>query len=123
MMKFISWIKVVFLLCLVYNVLKQGFGTKEQKQGREIMQNLNHTQYFRVEKEPELQVKDVLKVVFEAMKEKGYNPVNQIVGYIMSGDPTYITNHNNARSLIMKVERDEVVEEILKAYIKNEDWM
>ena len=86
------------------------------------MQNLNNTQYFRVEKEPELQVKDVLKVVFGAMKEKGYNPVNQSVGYIMSGDPTYITSHNNARSLIMKVERDEVVEEILKAYIKNEDW-
>ena len=86
------------------------------------MQNLNHTQYFKVEKEPELQVKDVLRVVFAAMKEKGYNPVNQIVGYIMSGDPTYITNHNNARSLIMKVERDDVVEEILRAYIKNEDW-
>ena len=86
------------------------------------MQNLNNTQYFRVEKEPEYQVKDVLRVVFMAMKEKGYNPVNQIVGYIMSGDPTYITSHNNARSLIMKVERDEVVEEILKAYIKNEDW-
>ena len=98
------------------------YGNKEQKQGREIMQNLNNTQYFRVEKEPELQVKDVLKVVFAAMKEKGYNPVSQIVGYIMSGDPTYITSHNNARSLIMKVERDEVVEEILRAYIKNEDW-
>ena len=123
MMKFISWNKVVFLAHLVYNMCIQGFGNKEQKQGREIMQNLNHTQYFRVEKEPELQVKDVLKVVFAAMKEKGYNPVNQIVGYIMSGDPTYITNHNNARSLIMKVERDEVVEEILRAYIKNEDWM
>ena len=98
------------------------YGYKEQKQGREIMQNLNSTQYFRVEKEPELQVKDVLRVVFAAMKEKGYNPVSQIVGYIMSGDPTYITSHNNARSLIMKVERDEVVEEILRAYIKNEDW-
>ena len=98
------------------------YRNKEQKQGREIMQNLNNTQYFRVEKEPELQVKDVLKVVFAAMKEKGYNPVSQIVGYIMSGDPTYITSHNNARSLIMKVERDEVVEEILRAYIKNEDW-
>lgn len=98
------------------------YGNKEQKQGRDIMQNLNNTQYFRVEKEPELQVKDVLKVVFGAMKEKGYNPVNQIVGYIMSGDPTYITSHNNARSLIMKLERDEVVEEILRAYIKNEDW-
>lgn len=98
------------------------YGNKEQKQGRDIMQNLNNTQYFRVEKEPELQVKDVLRVVFGAMKEKGYNPVNQIVGYIMSGDPTYITSHNNARSLIMKLERDEVVEEILRAYIKNEDW-
>ena len=53
------------------------------------------------------------------MREKGYNPVNQIVGYIMSGDPTYITSHNNARSLIMKVERDELVEELLKEYIAN----
>lgn len=52
------------------------------------------------------------------MTEKGYNPVNQIVGYIMSGDPTYITSHNNARSLIMKVERDELVEELLKVYIE-----
>ncbi|MBR4026861.1 MAG: IreB family regulatory phosphoprotein [Lachnospiraceae bacterium] len=86
------------------------------------MQNLNNTQYFKVEKEPELRVQDVLKAVFEAMKEKGYNPVSQIVGYIMSGDPTYITSHKNARSLIMKVERDELVEEILKAYIKNESW-
>ena len=123
MTKYILWNKVVFLARFVYNVNIQGFVNKEQKQGREIMQNLNNTQYFRVEKEPELQVKDVLRVVFGAMKEKGYNPVSQIVGYIMSGDPTYITNHNNARSLIMKVERDEVVEEILKAYIKNEDWM
>ena len=56
------------------------------------------------------------------MTEKGYNPVNQIVGYIMSGDPTYITSHNNARSMIMKVERDELVEELLKEYIKNKAW-
>ena len=84
------------------------------------MQNINNTQYFRVEKEPELQVKDVLAIV--SLSEKGYNPLNQIVGYIMSGDPTYITSHNNARSLIMKVERDELVEEVLKAYIKNNHW-
>ena len=83
------------------------------------MQNINNTQYFKVEKAPELQVSDVIKIVYEALNEKGYNPVNQIVGYIMSGDPTYITSHNNARSLIMKVERDELVEEILKHYIKN----
>ena len=80
------------------------------------MQNINNTQYFRVEKEPELQVKDVLAIVYRALSEKGY------VGYIMSGDPTYITSHNNARSLIMKVERDELVEEVLKAYIKNNHW-
>ena len=82
------------------------------------MQNLNNTQFFKVEKEPEMQVKDVLTIVYEALTEKGYNPVNQIVGYIMSGDPTYITSHNNARSLIMKVERDEIVEEVLQEYIK-----
>ncbi|GFI26865.1 hypothetical protein IMSAGC012_01989 [Lachnospiraceae bacterium] len=82
------------------------------------MQNLNNTQFFKVEKELEMQVKDVLAIVYEALTEKGYNPVNQIVGYIMSGDPTYITSHNNARSLIMKVERDEIVEEVLQEYIK-----
>ena len=71
---------------------------------------------------PELQVSDVLEIVYKALKEKGYNPVNQIVGYIMSGDPTYITSHNNARSLIMKVERDELVEEVLKTYIENSAW-
>lgn len=86
------------------------------------MQNMNNTQYFRVEKEPEIRVHDVLKIVYEALSEKGYNPVNQIVGYIMSGDPTYITGHNNARSLIMKVERDELVEEILKEYIHTNSW-
>ena len=84
--------------------------------------NINNTQFFTVQKEPELQVSDVLEIVYKALKEKGYNPVNQIVGYIMSGDPTQITSHNNARSLIMKVERDELVEEVLKAYIKNNHW-
>ncbi|MFR4350703.1 MAG: IreB family regulatory phosphoprotein [Roseburia sp.] len=86
------------------------------------MQNINNTQYFKVEKEPELAVSDVLTIVYRALTEKGYNPVNQIVGYIMSGDPTYITSYNNARSLIMKVERDELVEEVLKAYIRNKNW-
>lgn len=86
------------------------------------MQDKNNTQYFKVEKEPEIKVSDVLEIVYHALSEKGYNPVNQIVGYIMSGDPTYITSHNNARSLIMKVERDELVEEILKEYIKTNSW-
>ena len=81
------------------------------------MDNLSNTQFFSVKKEPELQVKDVLEIVFRALSEKGYNPVNQIVGYIMSGDPTYITSHKNARSLIMKVERDELLEELMAVYI------
>lgn len=86
------------------------------------MTNLSSTQYFQVKTEPELQVKQVLDIVYNAMAEKGYNPVNQIVGYIMSGDPTYITSYKGARSLIMKVERDELVEELLREYIKNESW-
>lgn len=86
------------------------------------MANLSNTQYFRVKTEPEVQVKEVLDVVYTAMEEKGYNPVNQIVGYIMSGDPTYITSYKGARSMIMKVERDELVEELLKEYIKNRSW-
>ena len=80
------------------------------------MANLSNTQYFKVKTEPEVQVKEVLDVVYTAMEEKGYNPVNQIVGYIMSGDPTYITSYKGARSMIMKVERDELVEELLKEY-------
>ena len=86
------------------------------------MQNFGNTQFFNVQTEPETGVKVVLSTVYDALMEKGYNPVNQIVGYIMSGDPTYITSHNNARSLIMKVERDELVEELLTSYIKNSGW-
>ena len=84
------------------------------------MRDITSTQFFRVEAAPQIQAKDILEIVYNALKEKGYTPVNQIVGYIMSGDPTYITSYNGARSLIMKVERDEIVEELLKAYIKHE---
>ncbi|MDD3368020.1 MAG: IreB family regulatory phosphoprotein [Lachnospiraceae bacterium] len=86
------------------------------------MQDLGNTQFFKVETEPETGVKVVLSTVYEALMEKGYNPVNQIVGYVMSGDPTYITSYKNARSLIMKVERDELVEEMLESYIKTNNW-
>lgn len=90
------------------------------------MQDLGKTQYITLEPEQlipeEMDVKFVLATVYEALTEKGYNPVNQIVGYIMSGDPTYITSHNNARSLIMKVERDELVEEMLLEYIASNQW-
>ncbi len=85
------------------------------------MSKISNTQYFRMNVDTEIRVKDILDQVYDAMVEKGYNPVNQIVGYIMSGDPTYITSHNNARSMIMKVERDELVEELLREYIKNKE--
>ena len=84
------------------------------------MKDISNTQYFQVETGPQIQAKDILEIVYNALVEKGYNPVNQIVGYIMSGDPTYITSYNGARSLVMKVERDEIVEELLKAYIRHE---
>ena len=79
---------------------------------------VQNTQYFRAVQENKMDVKEVLRLVYKALTEKGYNPLNQIVGYVMSGDPTYITSHNSARSLIMKVERDEIVEELLKSYIE-----
>jgi uncharacterized protein (UPF0297 family) len=82
------------------------------------MKKLENTQYFKIQSEQELEVGEVLQLVYQAMTEKGYDPVNQIVGYIMSGDPTYITSHKGARSLIMKVERDEIVEELLRVYVE-----
>jgi len=81
------------------------------------VQKVNNTQYFKVHKDTEIIVGDVIRTVYAALTEKGYNPLNQIVGYVMSGDPTYITSHKGARSLIMKVERDEIVEELLRFYI------
>ena len=84
------------------------------------MKDITNTQFFQVETGPQIQAKDILEIVYNALVEKGYNPVNQIVGYIMSGDPTYSTSYNGARSLVMKVERDEIVEELLKAYIRHE---
>ena len=86
------------------------------------MDKITNTQFFKVDSAPQMGVEDILKTVYKAMTEKGYNPVNQIVGYIMSGDPTYITSHKGARSMIMKVERDELVEELLTEYIKNRSW-
>ena len=82
------------------------------------MKKLDNTQYFKIQSDQEIRVSEVLQLVYQAMTEKGYDPVNQIVGYIMSGDPTYITSHKGARSLIMKVERDELVEELLRVYVE-----
>ena len=82
-------------------------------------ENLHDTQFFQTVQENKMDVSQVLELVYDALSEKGYNPVNQIVGYVMSGDPTYITSHKNARSLIMKVERDDILELLLSYYIRH----
>ena len=81
------------------------------------MPDNKNTQYFKVSSEPDISVKDILSAVYIALTEKGYNPVSQIIGYIMSGDPTYVTSYKNARYLIMKVDIDELLEELLQNYI------
>lgn len=78
---------------------------------------MDETMCFKVEKEENTKTKEILKEIYNALKEKGYNPINQIVGYILSGDPTYITSHNGARNLIRQIERDELLEKMVKNYI------
>lgn len=82
--------------------------------------NLEHTMMFKVNKEDMPEAKEVLVAVYQALQEKGYNPINQLVGYLLSGDPAYVTSHNNARNLIRKLERDELLEELLRYYLKIE---
>lgn len=78
-----------------------------------------NTQYFKVANEEEREVSQIISDVYSALVEKGYNPVNQIVGYILSGDPTYITSHNNARNMISKLERDEILEELVRNFVES----
>lgn len=75
------------------------------------------TMMFKVKTDEDIRARDVLDHVYAALQEKGYNPINQIVGYLLSGDPAYITNHNNARSMIRKMERDELLEELVRKYL------
>ena len=82
------------------------------------MADLKNTQFIDINQTKRISVSEVILRVYQALVERGYNPVNQIVGYIMSGDPTYITSHNNAISLIMKVERDEILEELMRNYVE-----
>lgn len=77
----------------------------------------NFTMEFNLDKEKEKKARDIILNVYQALEEKGYNPTNQFIGYILSGDPTYITSHNNARTLIRQIERDELLEELLKTYL------
>jgi len=76
-----------------------------------------HTVSFKRERDDEDQVRTILKDVYEALEEKGYNPINQLVGYMISGDPAYITSHRQARNLICKVDRDEIMEVLIKKYL------
>ncbi|MGI6574559.1 MAG: IreB family regulatory phosphoprotein [bacterium] len=83
-------------------------------------QLFDSTMRFRVKGEDELQsAREILLQVYKSLEEKGYNPINQIVGYLLSGDPAYITNHNNARNLVRKLERDELLEELVSNYLQN----
>lgn len=77
----------------------------------------NFTMEFNLEDEKGKKAKDIILNVYQALEEKGYNPTNQFIGYILSGDPTYITSHNNARALIRQIERDELLEELLRTYL------
>ncbi len=78
---------------------------------------LDGTRRFSLKEEGNQEMKVVLQTVYDALKEKGYNPINQIVGYLLSEDPTYITNYNNARSLIRKIDRDELMQELITKYL------
>lgn len=83
------------------------------------MANMEETMMFKVGVDEPKSASAVIKEVYQAMEEKGYQPINQLVGYLLSGDPAYITSHNNARSLLRKFERDELLEELVRDYIKN----
>ena len=85
-----------------------------------MSENLNNTMKYDGFQEQELSMSEVIRIVYRALKERGYEPENQIVGYILSGDPTYITSHNDARKLVRQVERDDLLAAILKSYIENE---
>ncbi len=86
-----------------------------------MLSNHDETMKFKVDKDKVYKPSEILITVYKALLEKGYNPINQIVGYILSGDPTYITSYNNARSLIRKIERDELLEELVKAYVEDKE--
>ena len=79
--------------------------------------DIDFTRKFKLADQRDLEIKAILTTVYEALQEKGYNPVNQIVGYILSEDPTYITNHNNARAMIRKIDRDELLQSLVKYYL------
>ena len=84
------------------------------------MSDIHHTMKFGVDKDKEEKAEEIIWKVYKALEDKGYNPVNQMIGYLLSGDPSYITSHNNARTLIRELERDELLEELFKNYLEKQ---
>lgn len=84
-----------------------------------MSEELGFTRSFSLKPDPGEEIRQILTTVYDALQEKGYNPINQIVGYILSEDPTYITNYNNARALIRKLDRDELLQVLLQSYLDN----
>ena len=80
---------------------------------------MDYTRKFSIQNDKDPEIKKILSSVYQSLQEKGYNPINQIVGYILSEDPTYITNSNNARALIRKLDRDELLQELVKQYLRD----
>lgn len=103
---------VVFLAEKVYNMI-----CKEKMEGNDNM--LDKTMTFSVHEDRENEMKEILMTVYDALKQKGYNPINQLVGYILSEDPTYITTFNNARGLIRHIDRDELLQVLVKSYLSD----
>ena len=83
------------------------------------MMEMDYTRKFNLQNDKDPEIKEILSSVYQSLQEKGYNPINQIVGYILSEDPTYIPNYNNARSLIRKLDRDELLQELVKQYLRD----
>ena len=81
----------------------------------------NYTRKFKIAMDKDAEIHQILTTVYRALEEKGYNPINQIVGYILSEDPTYITNYNNARSLICRIDRDELLQELVRSYLEDKE--
>ena len=83
------------------------------------MEDMDFTRKFSIRFDQDQEIKAILTADYDALKQKGYDPINQIVGYILSEDPTYITNYNNARTLIRKLDRDELLQELVRQYLSN----
>lgn len=85
------------------------------------MSDINHTMRFEVDKDKGKKAEEIILAVYKALEEKGYDPVNQLIGYILSGDPSYITSHSDARTMIRELERDELLEELFNSYLENQE--